>query len=111
MHTVDLALLTHNQVSMLTGHERGVQAREFYKLDELELSDEPLAISAPADLDTVTPSFVQGFLAKSVRNLGKERLYQKYDLNRLPGTLKEDFQIGVKRLLLRQSAADNVTSR
>lgn len=111
MHTLDLALLTHNEVSMLTGHERGVQAREFYKLDELDMSNDTLTISAPADLDTITPSFVQGFLAKSVHTLGRDRIYQKYDLGSLPGTLKEDFQIGVKRLLLRQSAAGSMNSR
>ena len=107
MQTLDLALLTQNRVAMLTGHERGVQARDFFHLDDLEQQDEELIIVAPADHDTITPSFVQGFLARSVHRLGSDCIYRKYNLGQLPQTLRDDIEIGVKRILLREKALKN----
>lgn len=100
MATVDLAQLTKNEVSMLTGHERGVQARQLYSLDRLEAEDGVVHIVAPASLDTITPSFVQGLLAQSISRLGRERLLSKYDFSTLPVALREDFVTGIERLAM-----------
>ena len=100
MATVDLERLTKNQVSMLTGHERGVQARELFALDSLEAGDDVVRIVAPKNLDTITPSFVQGLLAGSISKLGKDRVMSKYDFSTLPAALREDFVTGIERLAM-----------
>ncbi len=107
MATVDLARLTKNEVSMLTGHERGVQARALFSLDSLDVQDDVVRIVAPTNLDTITPSFVQGFLARSISQLGRDRLFTKYDFSTLPAALREDFVTGIERLAMhaRRSAA------
>lgn len=103
MAQIDLKLLTKGEVFMLSGAPRGVAARELFKLDQLEQTDEAISICAPEDLDTVTPSFVQGFLAKSVVNLGAERFKSRFDLSGLPEYLAKDFLVGIERLLMRDS--------
>lgn len=86
---------------MLTGAPRGVKAREEFGLDDLELTSEIISFVAPIDLDTVTPSFVQGFLARSVQNLGVDRFNSLFDLSTLPEHLIRDFKVGIERLLMR----------
>jgi hypothetical protein len=100
MVTVDLARLTKDEVSMLTGHERGVQARALFSLDSLEAQDDVVRIVAPTSLDTITPSFVQGFLARSISELGRDQLLSKYDFSTLPAALREDFVTGIERLTM-----------
>jgi hypothetical protein len=109
MATVDLTALTKNKVAMLTGHERGLQARIFFALDDLEEKQETLQVVAPANLDTITPSFVQGLLAGSVRRFGVEKLAKKYDFSLLPEALRQDFKMGIERLAIhaRRLAAIN----
>ena len=108
MATVDLARLTKNEVSMLTGHERGVQARLLFSLDSLEADDDVVQIVAPTNLDTITPSFVQGFLARSISRLGRERLLTKYDFSTLPAVLREDFVTGIERLTMHARRSSSV---
>lgn len=103
MAQIDLEKLTKGEVFMLSGAPRGVAARELFRLDEIEQGNETISISAPDDLDTVTPSFVQGFLAKSVVNLGAERFKSRFDLSALPEELVKDFRVGIERLLMRAS--------
>ena len=100
MPEIDLSLLTKDKVTMLTGHPRGLSARELYNLDQLDSSIDAVSIVAPEGLDTITPSFVQGFLAGSLRAIGVERLRKKYDLSHLPSFLQDDFETGIQRLLL-----------
>lgn len=103
MTKIDLLQLTNGEVFMLTGAPRGVQARVEFGLDDLELGDDDdvITFSAPADLDTITPSFVQGFLARSVQNLGVEKFSSKFDFSRLPEHLIRDFKVGIERLTMR----------
>lgn len=105
MLTVDLAKLTQNKVSMLTGHPRGLEARKLYELDAADGGPEAVVIVAPEELDTITPSFVQGFLAASLKALGEAELRNKYDISNLPSFLQEDFETGLQRLLLHLRAS------
>lgn len=104
MATVNLRDLTRGEVRMLTGRPRGVSARELYKLDELDSKDEIVVIVAPDDLDTVTPSFVQGFLGRSLALRGAASFMKKFDLSRLDSLLAEDFRVGMERLIYRKAA-------
>lgn len=103
MATIDLTKLTKGEVRMLTGLPRGLSAREHFELDRLDQMGEPVVILAPDDLDTVTPSFVQGFLARSLMALGKDRFVEKFDLSKLDGLIASDFRIGMERLLRRKA--------
>ena len=102
MSEIDLSRLTKQKVTMLTGQQRGVSARELYRLDELDQKPDKVVVVAPDDLDTITPSFVQGFLAASLSRLGANELRKKYDMSNLPKMLQTDFQTGIERLLLHE---------
>jgi hypothetical protein len=100
MAEINLGELTKDQVTMLTGHPRGLAARDLYNLDALDEAQDIVVVRAPSNLDPVPPSFVQGLLAMSLRHLGEQRLREKYDFSALPSLLKEDFETGLSRLLL-----------
>lgn len=100
MPMIDLSRLTRNEVTMLTGHPRGLSARELFDLDQLDAVTGQVEIHAPENLDTITPSFVQGFLAASLTKLGVDRLRKHYDVSNLPSFLQEDFETGIQRLML-----------
>lgn len=100
MPCVDLNRLTKGKVGMLTGHVRGEQARGMFNLDSIGERDEMWTFTAPSNLDTITPSFVQGLLGASLHRLGAERLRALLDLTRLPAILQEDFELGLQRLEL-----------
>ena len=104
MPEIDLRLLTKGKVTMLTGHIRGLSARTMYDLDALDNNADAVSIVAPDNLDTITPSFVQGFLASSLQTMGVERLREQYDFSRLPSFLQEDFETGIQRLLLHDAS-------
>lgn len=101
MAQLNLERLTKGEVRMLTGHARGVHARDLFHLDELDALTDVVSIIAPIGLDTVTPSFVQGLLAKSLQTLGPDRFKHKYDLSALPSIIQQDFLVGMDRLLRR----------
>lgn len=100
MIKIDLSILTKNKVRMLTGHVRGVESRNMYKLDLLEAEGEPIVLTAPDNLEAITPSFVQGFLGDAVTRLGSSAVEALYDLSQLPLFLRDDFQVGIERLKL-----------
>lgn len=106
MTQIDLSRLTQNEVTMLTGHPRGLSARKLFDLDNLDDSENVVTIVAPRNLDTVTPSFVQGFFAASISRLGVEGLKARYSLSMLPGILREDFETGIERLRLHSRQAE-----
>ena len=101
---VDLGLLSNGKVLVLAGPERGLAAREQYKLDVLDLSDEKIEVIAPDDLEAISPSFVQGFLAKSFQRLGEEGLFQKYQF-KLNELLVDDVRDGIERLKMQREIA------
>jgi hypothetical protein len=71
MTTIDLAALTDNgRVRNLTGHERGIAAREQFDLNSLDAAQEAIEVRVPDDLDAITISFFQGMFADSVRKVG-----------------------------------------
>lgn len=100
MPKVDLTELTKKKVRMLTGHIRGVQSREHFRLDDLEGGEEVIVITAPDDLEAITTSFVQGFLAGTIAKFGAAGISRHYDFSKLPVILQQDFQLGIERLKL-----------
>lgn len=80
MATIDLNEMTGGgEIRNLTGHERGVLAREHYKLDALDYAAEPVTVIVPASVYTLTPSFFQGMFAESVQKFEtRERFLEHY---------------------------------
>jgi hypothetical protein len=104
MASLDLGRLTRGEVTSLIGHERGLSARELFKLDELDRESDPVSVIAPANLEALTPSFVQGLFASSVHFLGETVFYKHYVFE-LSKDLIEDIKVGVQRALMNRDIA------
>lgn len=101
---IDLSELVGKGGVVLAGMERGAAARNLFTLDELDGSAEEVVITAPKSLEAISPSFVQGFLAGSLKHLGQDGLSTKYrfEVNEL---LLEDIRDGIKRLVMKRRIA------
>ena len=101
---IDLSELVGQDGVVLAGMERGAAARTLFTLDELDATMDDVVITAPESLEAISTSFVQGFLAGSLKTLGEAQLRKKYrfELNDL---LKEDITDGLKRLLMKRKIA------
>lgn len=80
MPMIDLVRLTEGRVRNLTGHERGLAARETFGLDAYDAAAEPVDVRVPDNLEAITGSFFQGMFAQSVRQadgdfLGRYRFH------------------------------------
>lgn len=104
MTAIDLIVLTRGEVRSLSGHDRGIAARTLFKLDQLDLEDEQVTVIAPENLDALTPSFVQGLFANSVRRLGRDKFYSHYRFD-LPKYLMTDVELGIDRVLMPRTIA------
>jgi hypothetical protein len=102
MNNIDLQKLTKNSVRSLSGHDRGTEARSFFRLDEFDVQALSVEVIAPDELDTITPSFVQGMFGESVRKLGKEVFFSKYKFS-MPNYLLGDIVAGIDRTLFERN--------
>jgi hypothetical protein len=80
MAEINLGDLTAGgEVRNLTAHERGVAARVHYRLDQLDVSPEPVTVIVPREIFTLTPSFFQGMFAESVHHfVSREKFLEHY---------------------------------
>lgn len=101
---IDLTELVGNDGVVLAGMERGAAARDLFVLDTLDSGSEDVVITAPENLEAISPSFVQGFLAGSLKHLGEDGLKTKYKFE-LDELLLEDIAGGIKRLLMKRKIA------
>lgn len=80
------ALTGGGKVHNLSGHTRGLAARDLFKLDDLDSgASDPVLVVVPDHIYSVSPSFIQGLFSASVRKLGNDkcRFYNHY---RIVGT-------------------------
>lgn len=92
MPEIDLAELTRNgEVRSLSGHERGVAAREHFGLEAADRGAAPVVVQIPDDVYTLTTSFFQGMFAASVHALNddRERFLSKYRFVASPIVLRQ----------------------
>jgi len=104
MFTVDLEKLTRGEVTSLSGQPRGLEARKYFDLNQLDEVDEHVIVTAPENLEALTPSFVQGMFANSVHRLGRERFFDHYQFAISP-ELRADIDVGIERALMRREIA------
>jgi hypothetical protein len=82
MPEINLRDLTQGEVRNLAGHDRGLEARSHFKLDELDECDESVEISLPDDFRAISPSFFQGMFAKSVHRFkSASAFFQHYQFD------------------------------
>ena len=101
---IDLTDLVGRDGVVLVGMQRGTAARDLFVLDSLDSGTDDVVIVAPDNLEAISPSFVQGFLAASLKHLGEDGLRAKYkfELNEL---LLGDIAGGIKRLQMKRKIA------
>ena len=101
---IDLSKLVGQDGVVLAGMERGAAARTLFTLDKLDSSLDEVVVTPPETLEAISTSFVQGFLAGSLKTLGEAKLREKYKFE-LNDVLKEDITDGLKRLLMKRKIA------
>ncbi|MEO9592839.1 MULTISPECIES: hypothetical protein [Bacteria] len=103
MATIDLTELTRNEVRSLIGYERGERARDYFELGKLDRGVESIRVTAPANLRTLTPSFVQGFLGNSILSLGLEAFRNHYLFDGFSALQIQSIETGIDRVLMKRS--------
>lgn len=69
---INFSEITKNEVRNISGHERGVKARERFMLDELDSNAETIDVLIPAEIEAIATSFFQGMFSKSVQRFGSK---------------------------------------
>lgn len=87
MAQIMLNELTKDQVRSLSGQERGVNARAYFHIDELDQQAQPVVVIVPDELDSLSPSFLQGMFSLSIRTMGADRFRQHYVFDASPAIL------------------------
>ena len=98
MKQLDLSTIVGESIRVLIGQERGVAVRNSFKLDELDVQQDPVEIIVPRTLRTLTPSFVQGLFASSVKRLGEEQFFAHYHFD-AEDHMVGDIRAGIDRVL------------
>ncbi|WP_374593006.1 hypothetical protein [Sphingosinicella sp.] len=79
---IDMSELTGGLVLNLAGHDRGLAARELFKVAELDRAGHPVEVTFPENFRQVSSSFFQGMFSESVRFLGSvENFFAHYLFN------------------------------
>ncbi len=72
------------KIHNLSGHNRGLAARNLFRLDTYDASpsEDEVEVLIPNHIYSVSPSFVQGLFSRSVQKLGnsRTRFYSRYNI-------------------------------
>jgi len=105
MAEISLEKITKSEVRNLTGHERGLAAREDFKLEDLDVSMDPVHVIVPDNLDAISTSFFQGMFAASVKRLGgKTGFLDHYHFHAKPHQMLQ-IERGIDAVQTRRKAA------
>jgi hypothetical protein len=102
---IDLGLLTRGgEVHNLSGHERGVAARESFNLDAFDAVKARVRIKVPDDIYSLTPSFFQGMFAETIHGEGdqKESFLARYNFD-ADAVIQRQIERGISAVLTRRS--------
>ena len=87
---------------VFTGRDRGLDVREKSHIDELFNECEKVKFVIPNDIFSITPSFLEELFF----NVGKEKLYEKLDLEGNIYDLHEPLNEAIDRILQRKTGLD-----
>ena len=69
-NSIDIEALTKGEVFNLSGHDRGLAARNHFELSNLDEIPDMVEVRFPAQFRQVSSSFFQGMFAESVHRFG-----------------------------------------
>lgn len=105
MKVLDLKKLTDGQVGVLFGYDLGTRSRKYFNLDDLD-GGEVVSVELPAELESIAPSFVQGFFGLSILKFGsRDRFYSHYKFDGWPSELLTQIDTGLARALMDRSGS------
>lgn len=105
MTELRLETLTDGKVRNLSGHERGLKARDFYNLNEMDETEEVVRIIFPDDLDAIATSFFQGMFSESIKRFNsKEDFLSHYSFVARPEVIEQVFR-GIDRVMMKRGTA------
>ena len=104
MTKIDLVQLTKGEVRNLSGHPRGLAARQLFELDRLDQVQGPVVVVVPADLDALTTSFFQGMFAKSLQTLGGRAEFLAHYRFEASQIILRQVDRGIRTLLTRRNS-------
>lgn len=99
------SFLHGKSVRNLSGHERGVVAREFYGLDELDNADEGVLFIIPSKVDAIASSFFQGMFSRSVKGFSSDEEFLKHYQFQANPTVYRQIEQGIKRIRTKRGSA------
>ena len=99
------SFLMGKAVRNLSGHERGVAAREFFGLDKLDAKKESVSFVISPDIDAIASSFFQGMFAKSVRNFSTDEEFLEHYRFRANPTVFRQIEQGIRRIRTKRGSA------
>ena len=91
---------------VFTGRDRGLDVREKSHIDELFNECEKVKFVIPNDIFSITPSFLEELFFNVVKVDGKEKLYEKLDLEGNIYDLHEPLNEAIDRILQRKTGLD-----
>jgi len=105
---IDLSAMTGGgTVTVISGKDRGIEARAHFHVAELDANGAPIEVRVPQNVRAVTPSFVLGMFGPSISKAGSpDAFFSKFHFDAKPHVMHQ-IRRGVRFGLLRGSARDN----
>ncbi len=97
MKEIDLSEYTSNgKVRNLSGKDRGLSARDKFKMDDLDKDEGVVKVRIPDHVYAISTSFFCGMFGDSYNTLGHDRLLEKYHFD-MPEALRPQINQGLER--------------
>ena len=102
---IHLADLTRGEVHNLSGHDRGLKAREMFSVAEMDSLPEEVVVVVPDDLDAISNSFFQGMFSDSVKQFGSRESFFDHYRFEASAPIIAQVQRGIDSVLTRRDLA------
>lgn len=104
MQVINLSELTDGKVRNLAGHDRGLAARNKFRLDEIDAKNDIVKIIVPPDIYSLGSSFFQGMFASSVKASGsREKFLSRYHFD-APHVVLRQIDQGIESSLMQRGS-------
>jgi hypothetical protein len=103
---INFSEITQDRVRNISGHERGVEARSKFMLDDLDGNSAIIDVLIPQHVEAIATSFFQGMFSKSVQRFGsKEGFLSHYRFVAAPLVMEQILRGIDRSLTVRRGAA------
>ena len=99
------SFLSGKAVRNLSGHERGVKARDYFNLDKLDVEEKGVLFVIPSNIDAIASSFFQGMFSKSVRRFSTDKDFLEHYKFQANPTVYRQIEQGIKRIRTKRGSA------